>query len=153
MEKKTVNVIYAAVLIGLLLFFVWRYMPFESEIHPDQLTFEDESGRAIRLVENSDKPFLIHFYASWCGPCMAEFPELVLAYPKLKNQYHLFVLTDDSWKKINQTKERFKATFPIYKLSGSIKDAGVYNIPATAEVDAAGKVLKFQSGRWPWAEY
>lgn len=152
-ENKIVNRVFAAVLIGLLLFFIYRYLPFESNVNPTELVFSDEAGKQMKLFEKSDKPMLIHFYASWCGPCMAEFPEIVSAYASWSGSHHLTVLTDDSWKEIKKTQAKFNPGFPIYKLDGSLKTAGIYSIPATLETDKNGKVIRLHSGRWNWREY
>jgi thiol-disulfide isomerase/thioredoxin len=37
----------------------------------------DEAGIKDLLKNNSDKLRLINVWATWCGPCMIEFPELV----------------------------------------------------------------------------
>ena len=44
---------------------------------PVNLEMIDEAGIKDLLKNNSDKLRLINVWATWCGPCMAEFPEFV----------------------------------------------------------------------------
>lgn len=52
-----------------------RYSDFEME---------NEQGELIKLSDNLGKVTLLEFWASWCGPCRKQNPELV----KLYREYH-----------------------------------------------------------------
>ena len=59
-----------------------------SETKPTQafdFTAMDKDGKTVKLSDFKDKKVYINMWASWCGPCMREIPELEKVYQKYKN--------------------------------------------------------------------
>ena len=59
-----------------------------SETRPTQafdFTAMDKDGKTVKLNDFKGKKVYINMWASWCGPCMREIPELEKVYQKYKN--------------------------------------------------------------------
>ena len=86
--------------------------------------------------------------ASWCGPCRAEMPHIVKAYPEMKKQNVELVLIgyDDSKEGTEEYLKTFNATFPgIFNGEQGVKELPGYTpasgIPHATIVDRDGKVI------------
>jgi thiol-disulfide isomerase/thioredoxin len=115
-----------------------------------EINLPDPSGQNIALSSLKGKIVLIDFWASWCGPCRAESPNVVRLYQRFKDKgFEIYsvsldkdkdrwmqAIKDDglgAWKHVSDLK---------YWSSVAAKAYGVSGIPATFLLDRNGNVVQ-----------
>jgi thiol-disulfide isomerase/thioredoxin len=118
----------------------------------------DGSGLKAELEARRGHPVFINFWASWCEPCMTEFPELVRAAGEWRPRGIRFVsISADEptdLAPIERTLERFGASFDSILVATGDIDALIRQIdlewtgalPASFLYDATGAKVRRQLG-------
>ena len=130
--------------------------PAETEAQASEapdFTVYDVDGNAHKLSDFRGQPVILNFWASWCGPCKMEMPDLEKAYQEYGDQirFMLVDLTDGSQETVEKASSFIESqgyTFPVYydtAMEGAYA-YGVSGIPVTYFINAEGTFEAYYQG-------
>ncbi|MGB0034402.1 MAG: TlpA disulfide reductase family protein [Candidatus Acidiferrales bacterium] len=121
----------------------------KNQIAPD-FELKTTRGERFQLSENIGKKIIVlNFFATWCGPCRAEMPELNRYFNEHKGESFLLVGIDSEEKqdRVDSFIEQLKIDFPVGIDDGPIqKQYGVSAYPTTVLIGVDGKVQFYETG-------
>ena len=116
---------------------------------PD-FTLHAMGGPNLRLKEQRGRVVMVNFWATWCGPCRQEMPQLNRLYEKYKSSGFVLlgVNVDDDTSKAAEVATKLGVTFPVLldteKTVSKLYDLST--MPSTVIIDRDGKVRYVHRG-------
>jgi cytochrome c biogenesis protein CcmG/thiol:disulfide interchange protein DsbE len=107
-------------------------------------------GKVLSLVAARGKVVLLNFWATWCGPCQAEIPDLIALQQKYKDKLQIIGLTvdDDDVEMIKQVVARARINYPIGMTSPEVRKqyGGIAALPTSFVLDTEGRIVQKHEG-------
>jgi len=107
-------------------------------------------GKPLSLAALRGKVILLNFWATWCGPCRAEVPDLVELQNKYKDKLQVLglVTDDDDEDAVRKFVDSFGINYPVAMASSDIRVqyGGIPALPTSFVIDLEGRVVQKHEG-------
>jgi thiol-disulfide isomerase/thioredoxin len=123
-------------------------------------TVVGSDGKRVSLASLADKPAVVHFWATWCKPCVEELPSLMKFRDAIEKDGRARVVlvsveSEADGKRIQEFQKSLGVDLRSYRapkggLAASL-DMG-YRLPRTFIVGPGGAVLALRQGSQKWDE-
>lgn len=109
-------------------------------------------GAQISFEQFRGKPIFLNVWATWCGPCVDEMPDIQALYHSMKQENAAFVLvSEESLDEVKSFVEEQKLDAPVFVSGGELPELfETRGIPATFIIDAQGTVVFRRTGAAGW---
>ena len=122
-------------------------------------TLNDLSGKPQSLAQWKGKPLLVNFWATWCGPCVQEMPELsAIANEEAGKRFNVVGVGIDSPAAMSEFAAKHNIKYPLYVggMGGTELSRAFGNtnggLPFTVLIGADGQVRKTYLGKLKFDE-
>ncbi len=113
-------------------------------------TIADREGNRIDFANYKGKTVFLNFWATWCGPCIAEMPdinELHDVYQDNDSIEFIMIAVDDDFRKALDYVDEKEYSLPIFQLKTSLPSVySASTIPTTYVISPRGKIVVERHG-------
>jgi thiol-disulfide isomerase/thioredoxin len=105
---------------------------------------KDQNNLPVKLAEYKGKVVIVNFWATWCGPCKMEIPDMVKLYSQYKDKGLVIVgiSVDDSAEQLQAFMREYKMNYPVVQMRQEVEDAWgpFYGYPTSFIVGRDGSI-------------
>ncbi|WP_147533917.1 TlpA family protein disulfide reductase [Bacillus marasmi] len=153
MNKRGIKILILAGVIGLFVYFgislatKGEYTGIGEKAYAFEL--EDIDGKKTKLSDYSGQVVILNYFATWCGPCVDEAPELEAFEQEYGDQFKLLIIdlgeTQDRVKKF--VKEHKTTSTYLFDFNRKVsKEYNVVGQPETFIIDKEGVIREHYTG-------
>jgi cytochrome c biogenesis protein CcmG/thiol:disulfide interchange protein DsbE len=114
-------------------------------------------GKPLTIAALQGKVVFLNFWATWCGPCRAEVPDLITLQERYKGRLQIIGLNvdDDDPAEIQKYVDETGINYPVAMTSNDlrIQYGGIPALPTSFVLDTEGRVVQKHVGLWNPAVY
>ncbi len=108
-------------------------------------------GETVRVSDYKGQPVLVNFWATWCGPCRAEFPDFQKAYVDNADNLVIIGVNNTAADQVTLVQDfvaEMGATFPIVldETGQTVEAYKVLGLPTTVFIDREGIIQEIFTG-------
>lgn len=107
-----------------------------------------DDGRHLNLHDLRGRPILINFWATWCGPCRLEMPDIVRMAATNADLVVLAINVQESMEQIQPFAEEFQMQLPVVRdTDGALRNLyAVRGMPTSVFIDRDGEIFTIWAG-------
>jgi len=113
-------------------------------------TATDLDGRPISMAALRGKVVIVNFWATWCGPCRAEVPDLVALQEKYPDTLQVIGISEDEAgvEVVKRFAAEHKINYPVVMMTPEIEKLfpGIGALPTSFIVDRESRVVQKHVG-------
>jgi thiol-disulfide isomerase/thioredoxin len=114
-------------------------------------------GKPLTLAALQGKVIFLNFWATWCGPCRAEIPDLIVLQDRYKDRLQIIGLNvdDDDTSEIQKYVDETGINYPVAMAPDDLRVqfGGIPALPTSFVLDTEGRVVQKHVGLWNPAVY
>ncbi|MEM8999872.1 MAG: TlpA disulfide reductase family protein [Bacteroidota bacterium] len=109
-----------------------------------QLELQDLEGNMVEMADFDEKPLVVNYWATWCRPCLEEFPYFEEVKQRFGDDIHFVMISDEPIEKIGKFTATNPYSFHFLKSSKKLAEYGINEmtaIPTTYFYDISGNLI------------
>ena len=126
----------------------------KEDLKSDQkdVLFKELDGKSLSLNRFAGKRIVVNYWATWCTPCLQEFPSLVKAQEILSDDNYVFLFpSPDGVAEIKEFNKKRRFPLQFVSLNQPLDKLNIYALPATFIYKTDGTVYKRIDGATDWS--
>ncbi len=116
-----------------------------------QWRYLDSEGQTKKFADLKDKVVFLNLWATWCGPCVAEFPAINELYKEYGDKVEFVLLSNEDLSTVQNFLQKKEYEVPSYRYLDEIPQL-LYSqsIPATFIISKRGELVVQKKGAAKW---
>ncbi|MCG6949659.1 MAG: TlpA family protein disulfide reductase [Acidobacteria bacterium] len=124
----------------------------EVPVFPNLAFTALDGSRQLDLESFRGRPVLMTFWASWCGPCRMELPELQKLAVELADEEFVLITINVDEHAVQGARflQKYDIDVPVYRMDqGTLRTLGLTAVPTNLLLDREGRPVQIYRGYSP----